>query len=757
MRISQIYRALISSDQALPAPDSPAGAELRRQQILILVRQTPVLMVAVLVNAVALVLAETDEPLLLRLFWLLLIAGVATNRLVAWWQNRNRPPPAYVRAAAVTRAIRLALLMGAVWGSASLIFFDDYGEGSITVLMACMAGTSAGGAVALGPVPWAALAFNAGVLLPLIIRLLLSSAFEHVMLGVMVIMYVGVLLFATRTVFSIFVSNVLARFELAQVTAIRGMLQEVAAAANQAATLAGALPACLASVKAFIGAERAVAILRPMEDGGGELVSPADESVGASSLTEGQMEAVGAACRSGSVIERNSSPGHARLVAAPVTLGPETVAVIVLALPPKGDHAVLDAVLAQLRRVAERERIEATLVEAKRNAEAASQAKSRFLATMSHEIRTPLNGVLGTLELLTSTELTEEQAGMADTIRHSGEHLRDIISDVLDLSKIEADGLQLGSVPFDPAAAVIQAASPFRSIAVSKGIAFNTAVAEGVPAHVEGDPMRFRQVVANLVSNAVKFTSGGTVDIVVETRRSEGQDVVLRCTVRDTGIGIPEKQRATIFDAFVQADQSTTREYRGTGLGLTISRRLVALMGGSIDFDSVVGRGTTVWFDLPFRRAAAPAEADARAAAPPRGAVHVLVAEDDPVNAQVAMAMLKRLGCRARLVHDGIAAIDAWRSGTFDVILMDCQMPIMDGFAATRAIRAEEQRDGRPPISIVAVTANAVAGDREACIAVGMDRYLAKPFRLADLEAVLFRAATSKSTTEPVPLGSAAT
>jgi PAS domain S-box-containing protein len=537
-----------------------------------------------------------------------------------------------------------------------------------------------------------------------------------------------------------------------------------------------------------------------------------------------------------------------------------------------------------LRDITQRKAAEDAIRAAHDRALEAAEVKSQFLATMSHEIRTPINAVVGMSELLLQTPLSDEAREYATTVRDSADSLLAIVNDILDFSKIEAGRMELESVAFAPVVAVENATDILAAAARKKGLSLSTYVGPDVPRHVLGDADRLRQVLLNLLGNAVKFTAQGSVTVRAIVDRVEGErGVVLRFSITDTGPGIAPEVADHLFEPFRQADQSTRRRFGGTGLGLSISRRLVELMGGKIGFESSLGRGSTFWFTLPFDRVIGDAEreradvlraarilvvdpeADARqvvdqyllgwgaiatstanavhalelaraaagrggvfdaaivdrraggdgfgflarlraipgcetipallitgsdepssapdakaagfgavvrkpirqsvlhdalataldgVAAPaivvqpvtegrivePRdeGGIVVLVAEDNPVNRKLALQQLKKLGFRAHAVSDGREAIEALAHGRYDVVLMDCQMPEVDGFEATREIRrAEAVRGGHVPI--VAMTANALEGDREACLAAGMDDYLAKPVQLAALRAAVER------------------
>jgi len=399
----------------------------------------------------------------------------------------------------------------------------------------------------------------------------------------------------------------------------------------------------------------------------------------------------------------------------------------------------------------------ADLRQAKDLPEAGGRAKSEFLATMSHEIRTPMNGVLGMNELLRQTALTAQQQRYADAVDQSGRHLLSIINDILDFSKIEAGKLAIEHVDFDLGQLLADLGGMFAEPAQAKGLELLCRVGDDLPLAVNGDPLRLRQILSNLVGNAIKFTSCGEVGIRVKLLDETDEQARFRFEVEDSGIGISEGEQARLFSPFVQADSSTTRRFGGSGLGLAIARDLVELMGGQIGLHSEAGRGTLFWFEMPLQKQDADARSllitpppalgsDGPPSASPAGVVptrlrgQVLVAEDNPVNQAVAGAMLESLGLAYRLADNGRIALDRVLREAFDLILMDCQMPEMDGFEATAQIRAR-QREGLLPgkLPIVALTANAVEGDRERCLAAGMDDYLSKPFTRERLAATLGR------------------
>jgi signal transduction histidine kinase/CheY-like chemotaxis protein len=367
-------------------------------------------------------------------------------------------------------------------------------------------------------------------------------------------------------------------------------------------------------------------------------------------------------------------------------------------------------------------------------ADSAASAKMRFLANMSHEIRTPLNGILGLAEVLNQLALTDEQHGLLDDIGRSGDHLLSVVNDVLDMAKVASGKLSLEHAPFDLSRLIRDTASPAAALAEARQLRFVLQVAADLPRRVQGDPQRIRQVVSNLLGNAVKFTPSGDVRLAVAVSRPGW----IRFEISDTGIGLSPEQQGSLFQEFHQVDSSPSRKFGGSGLGLAISRRLAELMGGRLWVESLLGRGSTFFFELPLAAAGTTAHATRAEASPvlalPPG-LRVLVAEDNAVNQKVMVMMLTQAGATVEIAENGREAVERHRASPYDMILMDCQMPELDGYEATARIRSLPGSAALVPI--IGVTANAFAEDRDCCIRAGMNGHAAKPLSRAALLAAM--------------------
>ncbi len=418
----------------------------------------------------------------------------------------------------------------------------------------------------------------------------------------------------------------------------------------------------------------------------------------------------------------------------------------------------LQGVFAAARDVTERKQVEAELQLAKAAAESASQTKSDFLASMSHEIRTPVNAIIGIAGLLTKTTLTPEQSKYVDIFGRAGDNLLDLINDILDLSKVEASQLELERTEFSLNDLIEKVMEMLAVRAHQKGLALVCEILPTAPTDLVGDPTRLRQVLLNLLGNAIKFTESGEVSLRVTPDADSSVPGALRFTISDTGIGISGEKLSTVFERFTQADSSTTRRYGGSGLGLTISKRLVELMGGCIWVESKVGDGSVFSFTVPLEVSSGVTRPTAVQVGTgpelPLPALHILLVEDYPDNRTITLAYLQDTPYRVEIAENGVIAYEMFIAGHFDLVLMDRQMPVMDGLTATRAIREWELTNQRSPTPIIALTAAALKGDREKCVTAGCTAYLTKPIKQQVLlqaikEHSIYTSASSKEESNP--------
>jgi PAS domain S-box-containing protein len=500
-----------------------------------------------------------------------------------------------------------------------------------------------------------------------------------------------------------------------------------------------------------------VAVARHMGTTPDNLLGKSDFDFFPPDLAEAYSEDERRVMRSGEALINREEAG--------IDAGGNGMTILTTKVPLRDERDQVVGILGIGRDITARVKVEAEVRAAREAAEAANRSKSDFLANMSHEIRTPMNGVLGMAELLLESRLDHEQRDCVETIRDSGRALLTVINDILDFSKIEAGKLELESIDMDPRAPVQDVARLLSLQADAKGLTLEVSIDPSLPESLRGDPHRLRQVLLNLGGNAVKFTSVGNVSISVAAVESGAEGMLVRFDVRDTGIGIPKDRLDALFQPFSQVDASTTRQFGGTGLGLSIVRRLVELMRGTCGVESEPGVGSRFWFTARFGVSdaclqASPVtnaghSADRRAGGgDDLGQRRVLMAEDNLINQRVACRMLEKLGYIVDVVPNGRDAVAAWSRGRYGAILMDCQMPEMDGYAAAREIRRQE--NGGVRIPIIALTAHAMKGADIECFAAGMDYFVSKPIDREVLRDCLEKSFAARSRQKPrlLPAGS---
>lgn len=372
--------------------------------------------------------------------------------------------------------------------------------------------------------------------------------------------------------------------------------------------------------------------------------------------------------------------------------------------------------------------------------EKAVNFRNELLSNMNHELRTPLNGILGLSSILLKTELTQEQKELTEHIQRSADNLYNLVNEILDVSKIESEQLQLRHIPFDLKQIVSDEWTILSAKAAEKGVDFQLHYGSDIPHHFIGDPLRISQIFNHIMSNAIKFTDNGSISIEIATIENDHQSCIVQCAIKDTGVGISSEDQKKIFDSFTQVDKSETRTQGGIGIGLSLTHKLVELMGGEISLESQVGKGSEFKIRLPLKKDNRPKKhtlSDIYKGAQKKGQLSILVVEDNTVNQKVALNMLERFHFKVKVVDNGKQAVESFKNDRFDAIFMDCQMPVMDGFTATMEIRSIEAAEGMERTPIIALTASVGKGDEYRCYDAGMDAFVPKPFKEFDIITVL--------------------
>lgn len=697
----------------------PSMQRLGDDQIAAVAQATPASMIFYLVNLVlAYFYFYAPGAFVFLSIWASVSATIALCVLYRSWHAL--PSPTRNSKRVIWRAVLYGALLGLPWGLLPIWFLADTPDVSTAVLSALTVGMAASGAILLAPIYPAALMYVACVLLPPLAKLLAGSE-QFQVLALLLICFAAFLL----NIVAVNVHQSVERSEaLRKQRSAEERLRRFCELASEGVIVHrdGLIEDVSDSALRILRASKAEVIGHSIT----KIIGPIDLS--------GVDEA-----------------GLGKLSTATINRGSDQKTVLevqVRKLFVEGAEILL------VRNISDR----VSMIARRQQAEAASAAKSRFLAVMSHEIRTPLSGIIGLADILSRANLTSRQYDLAASIHRSAGTLLAIINDILDLSRIEAGRLDIETIDFDLPRTVKDSVDLLLEEATRKGLTINWVGGTALPSSVIGDPTRLRQVCLNLLSNAVKFTQRGHIDFVTTCEPPIKNQVRVHFEIHDTGIGISPAVLTELFEPFKQADDSISRRFGGTGLGLSISRHLVQLMGGKLTITSRPGEGTVARFALDFPLSTRPAETlvdhnvldnicvtaqriDMQAPMPTRehSRMHVLVAEDNPVNVVVVTGYLEELGCTFDVTGDGHAALRALQRSRYDLVLMDYHMPDLDGIAATKRYREREadRGDGFPRLPIIAVTANAYESDRQECLDAGMDDFLSKPYSIEQLDQVL--------------------